>query len=138
MTTRLGGHSFTHFPLDGHDRHVERAGQGEEVGDHRRGDAVGEVGHEHESTGRRGSPGGVDRSQHLRPEAMLGRQRIAFNERHVVTIDQPIAGQLGEPGIDFDRDHSGRSRREPFGQRCRAGTHLQHHVFRTDLGRAGQ
>ena len=132
------GHAFGHFPLHGHRGAVEWAGQGEEVRDHRRRHAIRQVCHQQQPASRRCCERRVDRPQQGRREAVLRGERVPLHECHVVAVDEPFTGQLGEAGIDLGRDHVPGHAGQSFRQGAGAGAHLQHDVAGPDAGRPFQ
>ena len=53
----------------------------------------------------------ADRVHHAVVEVVLVPQRVELQHRHVRQVDQLLAGQLEQMGVDFDRDDRRRLRR---------------------------
>ena len=128
----MGRHPLRHLALHRDGGRRERPGEGEQIRDHRRGNAIGEISDQPQDPPRRGRQRRIDGRQERRGHGVLGGERVPLHELDVVGFDEAVAGQLGEPGIDLGGDHAARHRRQAFGEHAGAAPHLEDDIRRTD------
>lgn len=119
-----GGEAFGHLPLHGKAEAVDGQRLEEQVDQQRGGDAVGQVGDEHEAAGY-GVPQLVQGLGQLGGEAVFGGEGVGVDEADVVGLGEAFDEDAVEHRVEFDGDDPARKVRQVFGEASGAGADFE-------------
>ncbi len=134
----LGGQPVGQLFLDGDGHGLRRGGLGQQVTDQRRGDVVGQIGHQLEMSCGARLPLLVHSVQNSLVDRVLVPQGILAQHGDIFAARQLFRRHLKQMAIQFDRHHRRRSAGQHAGHPSRAGTDFQNHVLGGDRGRLDQ